>query len=169
MEEKIWKNEFKKKDVRFPKDIAIEYCNQLYVITDKKVIAKVEKYNKNFMDMNSNAPVFKVSSLNSLLESTKVEQFLGEVSGSDRFTYELYLTGKNTPNYKYRFCFIENGVYPYPVEVAIDNDIATELEIEAELTCVDEDAYKALLISILNSKKMKEVIEGLLTINSEEI
>ena len=42
--EEVWKNKFKNKEVKFPNDIAIEYCNQLYELTNKMVIAKVEKY-----------------------------------------------------------------------------------------------------------------------------
>lgn len=131
------------------------------------VIAKVEKYEKNIEDMNTIAPIANLASVNSLLRTTKAEEYLGEISGSDRFTYELYLTGNHTPKYKYRFCFIENGVYPYPVKVVIDSDIAKELEIETRIICESEARYKEILIKILNSKKMNEVIEGLMTINSK--
>ena len=33
--EEVWKNKFKSKEVEFPSDIAIEYCNQLYELTNK--------------------------------------------------------------------------------------------------------------------------------------
>ena len=165
--EEVGKNKFKSKEVEFPSDIAIEYCNQLYELTNKLVIAKVEKYEKNIEDMNMISPIANLAGMNSLLKTTKVEEYLGEISGSDKFTYELYLTGNHTPKYKYRFCFIENGVYPYPVKVIVDSDIAKELEIETRITCENEVIYKETLIKILNSKKMNEVIEGLMTINSK--
>lgn len=165
--EEVWKNKFKNKEVNFPNDIAIEYCNQLYELTNKLVIAKVEKYEKNIEDMNTIAPLANLANVTPLLRTTKVEEYLGEISGSDRFTYELYLTGSNTPKYKYRFGFIENGVYPYPVRVIVDSDIAKELNIETRITCESEVIYKEMLIKILNSKKMNEVIEGLMTINSK--
>ncbi len=165
--EKIWENKFKNKKVKFPNEIAIEYCNQLYELTNKMVIAKVEKYEKNIYDMDIAAPIANLAGVSTWLRTTKAEEYLGEISGSDRFTYELYLTGSNTPKYKYRFCFIENGVYPYPVKIIVDSDIAKELESETRINCESEIIYKETLIKILNSKKMNEVIEGLMTINSK--
>lgn len=162
--EKIWDKKFEKKDMQFPSDIAVEYCNQLYDMTDKLVIAKVEKYDKSIEEMNFTLPILNI---NPLVKISKVEEHLGEVSGDDKFTYELYLTGKNTPKYKYRFCFIENGIYPYPVKIAMDTDIAKELEYETKISCENEETYKEILIKILKSNKMKEVIEGLMTINYE--
>ncbi len=162
--EKVWNNKFEKKKVKFPKDIAMEYCNQLYGLTDKMVIAKVERYDKNIEDMDFTLPILDITPL---IKTSKVEEQLGEISGEDKFTYELYLTGKNTPKYKYRFCFIENGIYPYPVKIAMDIGIAKELECETKINCKNEEAYKEILIKILNSNKMKDVIEGLMTVNSE--
>lgn len=165
--QQIWKNQFKNKEVKFPNEIAMEYCNQLYELTNKLVIAKVEKYDKNIDDMNSYSPLMSIASVNPLLKTTKTEQYLGEVSGSDKFTYEMFLTGSNTPNYKYRFCFVENGVYPYPVKIVLDTDIASELEIDTRINCNNEEEYIETLSLILNSKKMTEVVEGLMTINSK--
>ena len=163
----VWKNQFENKDVTYPNEIAIDYCNQLYELTNKLVIAKVEKYDKNIEDMNTVSPLMSIAIANPLLRTKNVEQYLGEVSESDKFTYEMYLTGSNTPNYKYRFCFIENGVYPYPVKIIVDNDIAKELVIDTRITCDTEETYKQTITIILNSAKMKEVIEGLMTINSK--
>lgn len=163
----IWKKQFKNKEVKFPNEIAIEYCNQLYELTNKLVIAKVEKYDKNIDDMNTSSPLMSIASVSPLLRTTKTEQYLGEVSENDKFTYEMFLTGSNTTNYKYRFCFIENSVYPYPVKIVLDTDIASELEIDTRVNCNNEEEYIETLSLILNSKKMTEVIEGLMTINSK--
>lgn len=167
--EEVWQKTFKNKEVKFPNEIAVEYCNQLYSLTNNLVIAKVEKYNKSLDDMNEIAPIMTIAnaSTSMLLREGKAEQYLGEVSGKDKFTYEMYLTGIKTPKYKYRFCFIENGVYPYPTMLVIDTDIANELKIQTRIKCDDETTFKGVLLKILNSKKMYEVIEGLMTINSK--
>ena len=166
MNNNVWKKDFKKSNVKFPNEIAIEFCNQLYNITEKKVMAKVEKYKDSFYDMNRTAPIISLASASNFLKSGKIDDYLGELSGSGSFTYELYLTGIKTTEYKYRFCFIENGVCPYPVEIAIDSDIAKELNCEKIIECKNEEEYKGILILVLNSKKMEEVIEGLMAINS---
>ena len=159
----VWKGNFEILKVIYPKDIAIEYCNQLYELTNKLVIAKVEKYRQSIADMNS------VGSINTIspLISNKVEKHLGAVSKNSKFTYELYITGINTPRYKYRFCFIENDIYPYPVNVVIDADIAKELGCDTRIICKDEKKYKEVLINILNTNRLREVINGLMTINLE--
>lgn len=161
--EKVWKNNFKARSEEFPNEIAIEYCNQLYELTNKLVMAKVEKYDKNIENMEDNM-VMNLSNFSPLLRKT-TEQYLGEISENNKFTYEMFLTGINTPNYKYRFCFIENGVKPYPVRVVLDTDIANELEFETKINCNNRGEYIELLLLILNSKKMTEVIEGLMAIN----
>lgn len=163
--EEIWQKNFKNREVKFPNELATEYCNQLYDLTGNLVIAKVERYNKSISEMNAIAPIANLANATSLLIGKSAEHYLGEISGSSRFTYELYLTGVNTPKYKYRFCFIENGVYPYPVTVVLDSDIAKELKVETNLICENEAVYKEILRKVLNSNKMNEVIEGLMTIN----
>jgi hypothetical protein len=165
MNNNVWKGSFKRLETKFPSEIAVEFCNQLYNLTDRKVIAKVEKYEDSFFDMNKVAPILNIANMSPLLKSGKIEENLGEISGNNRFTYELYLTGAKTTEYKYRFCFIENGVYPYPVKIAIDSNIANELQTEKIVECKNEEEYEKVLTAILNSKKMREVIEGLMTIN----
>ena len=54
------------------------------------------------------------------------------------------------------------------MKIAIDTDIANELEKSSVVECVNEEEYKKLLIEILNSKKLTDVIEGLMAINSEK-
>lgn len=165
--DKIWKRKFENKEVKFPSDIATEYCNELYSLTNKLVIAKVEKYEKNIDELNTISPIVNFASATSFFKSKKAEEYLGEVSECGKFTYELYLTGTNTPKYKYRFCFVENGVYPYPAEIILDTDIADELECGTRIVCENEEVYKITLIKILNSKKITEVVEGLMTINAK--
>ena len=166
MEYNVWEENFKKPEIKFPNEIAREMCNQLYSVTDKKVMAKVEKYKENFFDMNKSAPYMGLTAMDNFLKSRRIQDNLGEVSGNDKFTYELYLTGVKTVDYKYRFCFIENGVYPYPVKIALDAEIAKELEASTIIECKDEEEYVISLKKILTSKKMKGVIEGLMAINS---
>ena len=162
----IWKNKFENANKKFPNQIALGFWHKLYDITNKKVIAKVEKYKVNINDMTEQSPLMNIAKINPLFSSTNVQDFLGEVDGKNKFTYELYLTGEKTSNYKYRFCFIEYSICAYPVTVAIDSDIAKELEMSEIVHCKDDSEYEKVLIAILNSKKMTEVIEGLMKINS---
>lgn len=165
MNNEVWKSNFKRTEIKFPNSIATDYCNMLYDLTEHKVIAKVEKYKENIFNMNS---AYNIDLMNlDFFNNKRIENNLGEVSKSQKFTYELYLTGTNTKEYKYRFAFIENGVYPYPVTLAIDLDIAKELQSEKIIECKSEDEYKSVLIQILNSNKMTEVIEGLMAINEQ--
>lgn len=162
----VWNKKFENRDVNFPNEIAKSYCDQLYEVTNKLVIAKVEKYSATLDSLDLSSALADLAT-SSLFKGSKAEELLGEVSGDDKFTYELYITGINTPNYKYRFCFIENGIYPYPVKIIMDTDIATELNEKTRIKCDNEEEFKAYLIKILKSKKLYDVISGLMTINSK--
>lgn len=167
MDSKIWKKDFKKIPTKFPSQIAKDYCDELYDLTEQKVIAKVERYEKNIFNMTKVDPIIGLSAI-ALLKTSSIEDNLGEVSENEKFTYELYLTGTKTTEYKYRFAFVESGICPYPVKLAIDSDISKELNINKIVECANQEEYETLLKSILNSQRMVEIIEGLMAINSEE-
>ncbi len=167
MEDEIWKRKFKNERKKMPNQIAIEFCNKLYNKTNKTVIAKVSTFNVSFKDMTSSSPIFNAIKPTVLFDMSTVQDFLGAVDGNNKFTYEMYITGSKTKNYKYRFCFIEYGIEAYPLKIAMDSDIAKELEKSTIVECENEQDYKKLLIDILNSKKLTDVIEGLMAINLE--
>lgn len=161
----VWKKEFKNSEKNLPNKMAKEFCNQLYDATNKKVMAKVEKYKTTIKDMSPKSSFDMIGSISPFFNSTTEQTFLGEVEGKSVFTYELYITGDKTPNYKYRFCFIEYGISGYPVKIAIDSEISKELEISNIISCSNEKEYKDVLIKILNSNKLTDVIESLMSIN----
>lgn len=160
----LWNNSNFNDNVIFPKDIVSQYCKQLNEKTNGNVILEFESFEKTINEMTVIAPVFDLP-YNKMLTSKKPENKLGVVSESSRFNNELYLTGKKTDTYKYRICFIENGIYPYPTEIVIDEIIAKELNVGTRLTCDNSESFENVLINILSSKKVNEVIEGLYTIN----
>ena len=161
----VWKKRFEEKKTENPYEIAKKYCQELYTLTNKKVMAKVEKYNQTIRDMTRNVALDSIMMSSTILSEKDIQNNLGEISGKSKITYELYLTGIKTTEYKYRFAFIEFGVYSYPVKLAIDNDIAKELKIKSIYECKDEEEYKSMIINILNSNKLTEVIQGLIAIN----
>ena len=161
----VWKKNYEELGKKLPNEIATEYCNQLYEITNKRVMAKVDIYNVNFDDMNTTTTVFDSIKSNVLFNMGNVQDFLGETDGNDKFTYELFITGATTSKYKYRFCFIEYGITMYPLKIAMDRDIAVELEKSEIVECKNQKEYSEQLISILNSQKLTSVIEGLMAVN----
>ena len=168
MDRDIWKSTFKSKEGKLPNEIAKEICDELYDLTNNLVLAKVEKYDKTINSMNKNNSIISAVAMSTLVKSTTVQDYLGEIEGSGLFTFEIYLTGINTPEYKYRICFMENGAFPYPVDMAIDADIAEELNCEPIIRCNNEEEFINIIKLIVNSKKVKDVVEGLMTINEKK-
>lgn len=160
--ERIWDNISFRDKIELPNDIARKFCNQLYGVTDKKVLAKVEPYNKNISDMN-NGTIIDIQ-LSSFIGKS-IQENLGETGKNSKFTFELFLTGTKTKEYKYRFGFIEYGAIYYPVQMVIDEDIAKELGISTFITCNNEDEFVETLILVLKSKRLYNIIKGLLAIN----
>ncbi len=88
---------------------------------------------------------------------------------SDFFSFKVYLTSKNTPNYSFEVFRLSHSIEIYPVKIMVENnDLALELKCEDALNkiiCVTEEEFIFNLRLILNSDKVKTVIFSLLAMN----
>jgi len=78
-----------------------------------------------------------------------------------RFKFEFYLTSPSTPRYKFRIMFFNYVKGQYPVGIKLDADIATEIHETEFIKCSSEDDFIMVLARILNSNKVKNVINAL--------
>lgn len=161
MEENVWKIKFNATMEETPSSIANKYCKQLYEMTDKKVMAKVEPVDMRFKDMSK---IYTFTWSKNYFEDD-IQAFLGETGEESKFTFELYITGAKTKSYKYRFCFIEYGIPAYPVSIALDKEIASELLLPEVCDCNNSDEFKRVFVKIINTNKLKNVIEGVMSVN----
>ncbi|MCL2386918.1 MAG: hypothetical protein FWC89_05120 [Defluviitaleaceae bacterium] len=77
------------------------------------------------------------------------------------FKFEFFLTSTFTPAYKYSVMFISHKIEYYPLTVEIDHDIAKEMDISIFVTANDEEEFISILSKIINSEKVKKVINSL--------
>lgn len=164
-----WKNDFQEINSEYPNKIVLEYFKELYEITDKKIIAKLEIFEQNISDMNKPPAIFNsiMNITNIYDKGSSIQEKLGEVGEYNKFTYEMYITGNKITNYKFRFAFLEYGIVPYPVKIAVDIGIATELGYEKTIIeCNNEEEFRKILESIFNSNRLTEIIKGLIVVNT---
>lgn len=151
-----------------PKDIVQYQCEELSKMTNGFVLGKITEYDGPISDYTTG--LSKISgSLGSMFEEkeVKIQSDLGELSGN-KFTYEFYITSKHTTNFMYRVFFLEYGISIYPLKIVLDENIAFEIGERADITCDSEADYCDILVKILNSEKIKNVVNNLFLINKKE-
>lgn len=153
----LWKNEFSVLDIATPKGIISEQCSELSQLTGGTIIARISEYEGSIDDILSH---IRIST-----ERTGIEGIpFGEAAGVDQFAYEFYITSKHTPKYKYRVFIIKHSIPPYPVEFLLDKAVADNLKTDRQFFCDDEESFVTTLGEILNSKKITNVINSLLSL-----
>lgn len=84
--------------------------------------------------------------------------------------FEFYITSKETPKYKYRVFFFEYGIEQYPIKITLEEDIDSEINKERDHKTYEienEEELTDMLGKVLNSKKINNVIEGLIQMNNK--
>ena len=166
----LWKKDFEEKEITTPKDIIEEQCESLNEMTDGKVIGRIISYDGEIRSYSTEPPTSMLSNVSSMIAngmSFDVQTELGEITEGDGMTYEFYITSRKTPNYKYRAFFIQYGLSLYPTYISMDKMIATELQIDSELMCEEEEEFIDILSKILNSSRVVGIIENLLSFNKD--
>jgi hypothetical protein len=81
------------------------------------------------------------------------------------FKYAFYLEAPALDNYTYRLFTAAYDVNLYPVRLAVDDDIASELGTFSGLDLIasDEEEFKQLLSKILASQKTRKVVNAILS------
>ena len=162
--EEYWKKEYKSSGVKTPKKIVESICKQLSKNTSGRVLAKIELFDKTLKEMNKGS-YFSQLPIAVLSKQEMAQDKLGEVGDSSKFTFEVYLTGEKTNNYKYRMLFLEYGAVNYPVRISLDRMIAEELKCGYEVSCKNETELKEMIKSIVTTDTVTDIIEGLLGVN----
>lgn len=142
MPENFWP-EFKPANIVDPKSIIEEQARILPKLTGEKVIAIVNKTEKNFLDNNDYIPY--------------------------AFIYEFYITSKMLPTYKFRVFNLSYNLPIYPLRLSVDSDILKELNIETifgsrSFDVENEQDLKTSLKLILNSTKVRDVVSSIMRI-----
>lgn len=151
-------------NMTLPKDIVQYQCAELSKMTKGLVLGKIQEYDNPIDDYTTGISLSQ--SLRSVVEEKEVsiQSDLGELSGNE-FTYEFFITSKHTTNFVYRVFFLRYGISIYPLRIVLDETIAKEIERNTKEKCESENDFYELLGEILNSDKIKTVVNSLLFIN----
>lgn len=154
--------------VKLPKKIVEKFSNELGKITDGKIVARVQEYNGAYVSEDRGAPI--VSLLKGDPLKFDVQSIMGENATSDgernKFVYEMYITSKNTPNYRYRVLIMYYGILMYPVGMTIQEDIANEIGLKSEgINIENEDELNMVIEKILGSDTIGRILRNLARLN----
>jgi len=129
-----------------PDEIVAIQCRYLEEITNNNILAKITPY-RNHDDHDTVDNIFE---------------------------FEFFLTSPYTPNYKFSIMFMRHTIDYYPLIIELNNDIDNEIRSLSdilvgsvlnsslsEIKVKNEDEFTHLFSQIINSKKMKNVINSL--------
>lgn len=153
-------------EIMLPKEIIEYQCNELAIMTNQLILGKVNQYDEpisNYMTIGLEG-ISRSLSASFKSQPVDVQTKLGELQKSE-FTYEFFLTSKYMPNFMYRIMFIRYGISVYPVQVVLDETIATQICVPSDHKYSNEEEFTGLLSLVLNSDKIKKVIGDLYNVN----
>ena len=154
--------------VKTPLSVVEGLCEELSHVSKGKIIARVAEYDGAYKsefpeDRYDYIPINAEPFFN-------VQLIMGENARDDehdnKFMYELYVTSKNTPRYKYRVLIMYYSIDMYPVGLTIQENIAQEIGCKSEgILCKDEDSFMEVLEKILGSNTLGSVLRNLAALN----
>lgn len=163
-------------NLQSPLKIVANLCNELSQISKGRVIARVTEYNGKYKSIYKKPDqLYKTSPKYfmemSIIPEFNVQEIMGDKAADDdynnKFVYELFLTSKNTPKYRYRVFIMYYGIGMYPVGLTIQKDIAKEANLNSEgAKCDNEDEFIDALKRILGSATVGSVLNNLVALNS---
>lgn len=163
------------KNFQSPLTIVKSLCEELSQMSQERVIARVTEYEGKYQSTQA----FKYSQLIPTMipvdigniPAFNVQEVMGDKATDDdhsnKFVYELFLTSKNTPKYKYRIFIMYYSIDMYPVGLTIQKDIAKEANLDSEGSKFGNEAeFKEALNRILGSATVGNVLCNLAALNS---
>lgn len=163
----LWNRDYTVTDIVSVIDILSEQCDAINKMTDGIIIGRISKYDGpiDSYSIAYTSVLAEAISKNIMAESFNVQDQLGEIPRQSYFTYEFFITSRDTPDYKYRVLFLQYGLGMYPVKVVLDDDIAKEIAINETEIIENPENFLDYITKILNSDKVTSVIISLLNIH----
>ena len=149
-----------------PEQILEQQCMHLKKLTEGRVIAQISKYSGPIHSHSYKSLGFAgLAAAMSMPRTVKFErqEVLGDIGDAPDVieNYEFFLTSPSTPRYKFRIMFFSHVSGQYPVDIVLAEDIAIDILSKEDISCAAEEDFKAILIRIISSKKVKQVVKAL--------
>lgn len=145
--------DFKPEIIKTPNKILKEISEDLSKITNNFVYADIQQFDKESKNMYFNPDDFY------------------------EFNFAFIIKSKYMDNYSFKVFSIHHDIIPYPIYIKIDSaikdTIITEIkdfkkeELEGDIIAESEDEFKSLIKIILQSKKLREIINVIYSISKQ--
>ncbi len=143
-----------------PEEILEEQFEIIADMTDDKVIGRIERFDKSIDELTMSLPETTVHAMQTMT-MPQAQRYLGEKNSESGFTFEVYLSARGIPNYKYRFMLIQRGVSSYPVKCVIEDAIFDGFGQDTVVYSENESDFIELLKKVLSSKRMMSIVNKL--------
>ncbi len=139
-------------DAHTPDQVVKDCLQSLEEETHGYVTAHVQEYTKHYDE---------VSNTKDDQEHPNVQSYLGAVNDQKK-TYEIYLSVKGIPNFKYRMMFLEFGEIAYPAGMVLSDEISTIITSVYEYRYAIESvsSLQHVMDKILNSNYFHVLIQN---------
>jgi len=173
MMENLWKLDEVITIDTLPEEIIKQQCQYLKQLTEGRVIGNVKRYSGPLSSYSYKqlgvADAIAEATGGSYTVNVDIQEKLGDVGSVPEiyFSYEFYLTSPNTPKYKFRVMFFSYVKGQYPIDLVLDSDIAADIRTSTSIDCVSEGDFMDTLARILNSEKVRSVVNALHALSTE--
>lgn len=137
----LWPNQFNEIEIKYGKEILEEQSSILPNLTNNMVVSDITKM-------------------------TKMDVLLSGIKEAD-FQYSFYLRANLIDNYTFKLFSISYNIMGYPLDVIIDEETQSELELPSRvIELPSQHEFEVLLSKILQSQYVGDIIGAVMKFTS---
>lgn len=164
----IDKLDFSDIDLTAPVRVVEEIMSRLSVESQGIIHGTIAKYDGPITSYTKAGWSALREALGTIDTTVDIQTTLGK-SGDEDHKYELYLHTPSQQHYKFRILYLQYGIAHYPVKVVLEQGVANDIHIDADkeyiISCSNRTELESLIMSILNSKRIIQVMQELIRIH----
>lgn len=164
------KLDFSEIDMTAPEIVMEQILSQLPEETNGFVMGTVVPYSGHVMSYTKKGFSGFAAALGTADTEIDIQKHLGKL-GVETKKFECYLYTPEFTQYKYRMFFMKYDLSSYPVQLILDESVATSISVGSSryiFTCNSREELEDLTMKILTSKRIIAVMQELIRINQSK-
>lgn len=152
-------------DLTAPNIVVKKILSELPKETNNYILGDIQEY-EGYIESYTKHDIKAIMSFNMDTE-VDIQDKLGE-NENEFHRFECYLYTSEYEKYRYRVFFMEYNIANYPVKIVLEESVARSVFVGKNgyiINCNSREELEQLVYTILNSKRMTEVMQHLIRIN----
>ena len=156
-------------DITNPYAVITEISTQVETATRSFVKCEINKYDGPIDSYYEATGLLTLADVLSSHREYDIQKDLGEI-GSTEQKYELFLSAKCFPNYKFRILFFAYRIGGYPVKLVLEQGVAKEFDENGKyvMQITSPEDLKTVITRILCSNRVVSIIQALINASRQE-